>query len=164
MANRVSAIRAVSKPEVWAFVRSNENPADVISRGCSVSAIPDMWLRGPQYLSTHKSDWPAERLLEFDILGSDCNVKHDVVPFQVAAAVSVSYQNPLDALIQHFSSFYKLEKSLAWLLRIKNIFVKTHLAPKTEVKDNLSVAELKFAEKLLVNMYKIKHTYRRLIL
>ena len=54
--NRVAIIRHNSRPEQWKHIKSNDNVADVHSRGCAVNEIPQSWVDGPQFLSSYKSD------------------------------------------------------------------------------------------------------------
>ena len=48
VANRVQRIRQHSNPEQWDYISTDENPADVGSRGILANELPhSMWLRGP---------------------------------------------------------------------------------------------------------------------
>ena len=55
VANRVSLIRENSTPEQWCHIDGNDNPADILSRGCNASALPTVWFEGPRFLSEYKS-------------------------------------------------------------------------------------------------------------
>ena len=50
--NRVSAILQLSRANQWRHVRSEENPADLGTRGLSLGALTNcpMWWRGPQFI------------------------------------------------------------------------------------------------------------------
>ena len=52
VANRVSTIQELISPERWHHVRSEENPADVASRGISPSELQglNLWFHGPEWL------------------------------------------------------------------------------------------------------------------
>ena len=51
VANRVQAIRENSKPSQWFYVESEQNPADLASRGMNPSQLMDtIWLKGPSFL------------------------------------------------------------------------------------------------------------------
>lgn len=43
-----------------AYVKTYENPADIVSRVCSLSQIIDssLWRNGPEWLQAEKSEWP----------------------------------------------------------------------------------------------------------
>ena len=53
--------------------------------------------------------------------------------------------HPVDKLVAHYGSFYRLKKAVAWLLRLKDKFQHKPLR-----KDLLSVSELGDAEKLVL--------------
>ena len=48
--NRVERIRDSTNPSDWNYVSSEENPADVASRGSDIKNIPSSWFEGPQFL------------------------------------------------------------------------------------------------------------------
>ncbi|XP_066955789.1 uncharacterized protein [Macrobrachium rosenbergii] len=54
VANRVRVIRDYSQPEQWRYVSSNDNPADVASRGISVHQLLqyDEWFHGPSFIAS----------------------------------------------------------------------------------------------------------------
>ena len=57
---RVSAyIRDSTLASHWRYVDTKQNPADLVSRGCSVQTLAQssLWLQGPEFL--HSGDWPA---------------------------------------------------------------------------------------------------------
>ena len=56
VANRVAFIRDHSNPDQRRHVPVDENPADVISRGCLVKDLPVSWSRGPDFLWQYKSE------------------------------------------------------------------------------------------------------------
>ena len=56
VANRVQQIREHTEVSQWRYVSTRENPADLASRGASVSELLDksLWFHGPKFL------WEAE--------------------------------------------------------------------------------------------------------
>ena len=62
VANRVSKIRGKDYI-TWRHVNTDQNPADVGSRGCDGAKLPNLWLKGPEWLASPES-WPAEILTE----------------------------------------------------------------------------------------------------
>ena len=62
VANRVSKIR--EKDYItWRHGNTDQSPADVGSRGCDRAKLPNLWLKGPEWLASPES-WPAEILTE----------------------------------------------------------------------------------------------------
>ena len=59
VANRVSLIREHSTPEQWKYIKGEENPADILSRGCTLQAISQKWFHGPKFISDFKHAWPT---------------------------------------------------------------------------------------------------------
>ena len=57
VSNRVSEIKLASSPGQWSHVKGEDNPADVLSRGCNAAELPDSWSNGPEFLHTFKSEW-----------------------------------------------------------------------------------------------------------
>ena len=49
MSNRITKIKS-RRYIHWSHVPTNENPADIGSRGCPASKIPGSWFQGPKWL------------------------------------------------------------------------------------------------------------------
>ena len=60
VANRMVVIRESSSPAQWRHIPSEMNPADILSHGCNVAEISELWHKGPEFLSLFKCDWPTE--------------------------------------------------------------------------------------------------------
>ncbi|XP_045541882.1 uncharacterized protein LOC123723347 [Papilio machaon] len=60
---RVSEIRNLTVPEKWNYVKSSENPADIISRGSEPNALQEnkLWWEGPLWLK--KQNIPMKRVI-----------------------------------------------------------------------------------------------------
>ncbi|XP_060855211.1 uncharacterized protein LOC132932879 [Metopolophium dirhodum] len=52
VAHRIGEIQDLSNITVWAYVKSSENPADIVSRGCDAEQISsiNLWWNGPEWL------------------------------------------------------------------------------------------------------------------
>lgn len=59
VANRVSTIQSLSDPKKWLHVRSESNPADLVSRGLTPDEIvfADVWWNGPKFLQNSDETW-----------------------------------------------------------------------------------------------------------
>ncbi|XP_031637273.1 uncharacterized protein LOC116349812, partial [Contarinia nasturtii] len=59
--NRVAEAQECTKGAQWKHVRTNDNPADLASRGLFASGLVgnSLWFHGPHWLSKPHSDWPV---------------------------------------------------------------------------------------------------------
>ena len=113
VANRVRLIRE-KKFINWRHVRTNDNAADIGSRGETSEHSMIQWLNGPSWLS-EKSHWPDE----ISIASSEESEKEAKLTKDVLA-VSVIEENQLDTLLDKFS-FWKAIRVTAFIFRfLKN--------------------------------------------
>ena len=120
--NRVSFIREFSSPAQWRRFDGCINPADIVSRGCLVRDLPTTWFEGPEFLWTYKCDW-SKSGSDSPVDGNDPEVIREVTKSCNVCAINVD-KHPLQAMCDHYSSFYKLKKAVAWLLRIRDHLLK----------------------------------------
>lgn len=121
--NRVAIIREYTRPEYWNHVKSGDNIADIASRGCKADSLPGAWVEGPTFLSSHKSAWINRSLVKYGICDSDPEIKRDI---GVCAEVihDPEREHPLDSLINYYSSYYRLKKAVAGLIKLARYFKK----------------------------------------
>ena len=146
VANRVSEIRQHTSPSQWFHVPSEINPSDIISRGCLVNDLPELWYSGPDFIHLYKNEWPC--FYTASVNENDMEIKeesHLVTSDHVCHNV-VTLEHPLDTLASYYGSMYRLKKGLAWLLRFRS-FLKS----KVLVTGVITAAELKSAERLLIS-------------
>jgi hypothetical protein len=112
----VSTIQDISSPSQWRYVDSAQNPADDASQGLSAEALikTQRWLRGPEFLWKPEEYWPYPIDAFPSVDDSDPEVKN-AQNFAVAQNSSPSI---MDRIIKRFSSWMKLKKCIAWLLRL----------------------------------------------
>jgi transposase InsO family protein len=147
--NRVSMIRESTEVDQWHFVSGKENPADLLTRGQRPHELDaDTWFKGPKFLQTFKSEWKAMSC-DLSMSGDDPEVKKD--PKNVCCATAV-FEDPLEKLSNHYSSWYKLKRGTAWLLR----FVKC-LKQRQRISGDLTVLELRQAESVLLKHVQSVH-------
>lgn len=62
VANRVNEIQKSKNTEIG-FVRTDQNPADLASRGTSLSQLKEsvLWRQGPWWLRAASTEWPYQR-------------------------------------------------------------------------------------------------------
>lgn len=106
--NRVSQISDLTEVTQWHHVSTNENPADVISRGICARELSNakLWWKGPNWLVENDTSWPIEpeKTAEEDELLEKREVKI------VLIAVDASSD-----LLNHYSKWHQLVRAAAWL-------------------------------------------------
>lgn len=113
-ANRVSAINDIMPMHVWRHVRSEDNPADLASRGCLPSELQhrDLWWSGPVWLKRHPSEWPIQ------ILGPEGHSETCAEPLcLVTRAQRESHDRYLFNYMRTVSSLHRLVRIFVVMLR-----------------------------------------------
>lgn len=115
--NRLRKIRALFGREHWFHVATQDNPADVISRGCSVKELMGIWTTGPELI--YDSCYSPVNKFITDEVNTDEIVAINVIPTE--KSVPVSQLN----IMTKFSSFKKTVKIMAWVKRAIKIMTRT---------------------------------------
>ena len=150
VANRIGTIREQTHVHKWRHVPSASNPGDDASRGLAASELIQniRWINGPDFLWRDVKDWPSQPNFDCENLETQAEVKTTSKVYYIGAVPC----DTVELLFNKYSSWYKLKKAIAWLLRLKQI-----LHEKKVVKDELSVAEIKAAEIAIVKYVQSKH-------
>ncbi|XP_006813137.1 uncharacterized protein LOC102800572 [Saccoglossus kowalevskii] len=122
VSNRLQIIHDASSPSQWYHVSSEFNPADHASRGIKLNgsneAAITTWFHGAAFLWQPESEWPGQPtdLPEID--------RDDKEPRRKVQATTITQCNTMGTdvwsrLLQQYSSWYKLQVSVAWLIRFK---------------------------------------------
>ena len=92
------------------------NPADDASRGVPADSLR-RWIHGPEFLTQSAETWPQRPVdMNATIPDDDPEVKKD----SVAYVSEVSTPDPVSEIIKRFSSWTRLRKIVAWILRYKS--------------------------------------------
>ncbi|XP_041675602.1 uncharacterized protein LOC121530510 [Drosophila eugracilis] len=107
VANRVAKITQAVPVDCWAHVRSEQNSADLASRGVSLLELADsqLWWHGPEWLQGPQELWPAQSI-----------VQPNTELEQRAVKVHFS-QVPSDEFLERFSKLDKALRVLAYVRR-----------------------------------------------
>ncbi|KAH8266990.1 hypothetical protein KR044_005609, partial [Drosophila immigrans] len=117
-------------------VRSEDNPADLASRGVTSQELIDssMWWHGPEWLKFSEDQWPVP----------PCDIP-EVIPEQRVVKCHMA-QAPACDLLERFSKFDRALRVVAYIRR----FIQRCRQPGTSLPLELSCAELAEVQTLLV--------------
>ena len=111
VANRVQIIRNVSEPSQWRYVETEDNPADLATRGSDADKLTStMWLNGPQFLNDPGVLQPsAAENVTLD--NEDPEVRQEVTINRTSIEVPMSLQR-----LARFSNWSSLRRAVAVLI------------------------------------------------
>lgn len=156
VANRVAVIRDGSEPRQWKHISGDMNPADDASRGLTADVFlrQERWLLGPGFLWKPEHMWPMQTKAFCDVCDDDPEVKTEV---KVCMSSPGKLCNPLSDYFQKCSSWFRLKKVVAWLLRYRENLLNAIKSNKSERDDpkHITVEEMESAEREI-----LKHVQR----
>lgn len=108
--NRIAELQRLTDARDWSHVRSEHNPADLISRGSSPEQLLNatLWWEGPPWLSENSSQWPK----------STRQVLTEV-PETRTQSVALLCNKTSFNLLERYSSLIKLKRVVATCMRFK---------------------------------------------
>ena len=129
VSHRVGEIQEGSEVSQWSWIPTAENVADDATRDglpCEFGAN-SRWVNGPSFLKLPKEDWPREKNNSESEVNEDDLEKKNEIPCLVVTEMP-------DALpdISRFSSWLRLIRSTAWILRYIGNCEKKPLQSATE--------------------------------
>ena len=168
MQNRVVEIRGLVKPAHWDYCPSENNPADICSRGSLASKLVanQLWWNGPEFLSKGKDAWPnlpgnpevigtePDTWLQLKKESSSSQKKQHnstVLANVVADRVTSERKLNLDCIIplKGFSSLQRLVRVTAYVLRfVSNLKRKNEKKELTD--EDLKQEEIERARELWI--------------
>lgn len=116
VANRVSTIQTLTNTNDWYHIDTHNNPADVLSRGCTATELQSnkSWWIGPSFLSQSEGSWPSTS--EPTVL----KLPHDCPEMKVSAVTLTVTQNDM-SIFERFSSLNKLLRVVTYCKRFIQI-------------------------------------------
>ncbi|KAI9999388.1 hypothetical protein NQD34_018259 [Periophthalmus magnuspinnatus] len=138
VANRVSQILKASSPAQWRYVVTDSNPADIASRGLKAETLlkHPTWQSGPHFLLQPESQWPVSPQNIGQLSPEDPEVKKIVTVNAVQTK-----EEPVSRLVQYFSTWTRLKKSVAWILKFKE-WLRSCMKERRELKLSLEHSNL----------------------
>ncbi|GFT34154.1 integrase catalytic domain-containing protein [Trichonephila clavipes] len=143
VANRVVIIQELTELNKWHHVPSEQNPADIISRGLDPEKIQrsELWWFGPAFLEVSSVNFPRY----VDEIHNCEHYQRELKDNQKSMCFLVQNREILP-IIDKCSSFLKLQRILAWCVRFK----ENARNPLQLTTGSLTVAELSTALIFLV--------------
>ena len=146
VSNRLTVIHDGSSVGQWRRVDSKRNPSDVTTRGLSAKALlsDEKWKRGPEFLWLGESSWPKFPASLKRSSQDDLEIKEHKRVYSVQLK---NFAQPDDKVFAYYSSWYKLRRSVAYLLHYK-----TWLLNKVRSKFGQPIAQVPSAKVTLTEM------------
>ena len=109
VANHVTNIQTLTDARDWIHVRSDHNPADLISRGQTPAEFisDSIWKHGPHWLKEGESNWPSLRVPRLESMPELRKVKCLTTPLQS------------EILTRQTTSIVKLRRIIAYCRRFR---------------------------------------------
>ncbi|XP_047741410.1 uncharacterized protein LOC125179487 [Hyalella azteca] len=140
VSNKISYIRSYSSPHQWKHVTSKLNPADLLSRGCTVEQLREneLWSSGPPCLRNRKT--VASSSHNYEISYDDPEIKFEKAIFTTKSGPQAPFEALLDC-----SSWHKMKLRIAWFSRFQ-----TYLRNGVSPPHRISLPELEAAEASII--------------
>ncbi|XP_050308277.1 uncharacterized protein LOC126744768 [Anthonomus grandis grandis] len=109
--NRVAEIQKLTSTFTWNHIVSQENPADLVSRGLKPKQliISDLWWHGPKWLFLNEHEWPISN-----------NVISNDLP-EMRNCIFLTKTNTKSLFpFERFSNLLKIKRVMAYVLRFVN--------------------------------------------
>ncbi|GFT05009.1 DUF5641 domain-containing protein [Nephila pilipes] len=114
VANRISEITKLTTSEDWLHISTDQNPADILSRGCGPKQLQKCkWWQGPAWLQNPKEQWPKSAV-NIDEKEVEIEKRKSVISANNTELESISLQ-----LARRFSRFSKMVRVMTWVLRFQ---------------------------------------------
>ncbi|XP_075150812.1 uncharacterized protein LOC142224919 [Haematobia irritans] len=136
--NRTSQILTLVQPAKWRYVPTQDNPADLGTRGCSPQELisNSLWWNGPKWLSMPEYNWPKKNPL--------------VVPEDTRKFQTFNVTCEYDDILLRFSSYTRALRVLSYVFRF---FHSTHSRYKYSFGNrtiDLTLKELQLVKRRLL--------------
>ena len=112
VANRVNKIRDKEYIQ-WRHVGTDQNPADVGSRGCQADRLSELWFKGPEWL-TEPDHWPGDILTQ-----PSKETEAEAKLTKEIFATATETKDGLDEVLERNSS-WKTVRVTTWMRRFLN--------------------------------------------
>lgn len=161
VANRIASIHEASSPSQWRYISTRLNPADDASRGLSADELINnkRWLSGPEFLWKAETYWPTSPSMSIQIPHGDPEIKREVQAFTTATNTDESF----DVMFERFSSWERLKRFIAWLLRYRKNLRTASMKRKSELicrRNESSLVPISVGEMIKAEREIVRHVQR----
>ncbi|XP_076394921.1 uncharacterized protein LOC143265617 [Megachile rotundata] len=134
VANRVADIQGKTDVTTWRHVRSEDNPADLMSRGVMPAQFlnNELWRHGPKWLRYNITTWPESKFKS----------SNNVPEMKKTICLATSIVR-IDEIVNRYSCIRKLIRIVAYCLRFR---------PNRRITGPLTVAELQEAHTRVIKL------------
>jgi hypothetical protein len=116
---RIKEITELVPSGNWYFVPGVENPADLVSRGCSATELleSELWWHGPKFLNEPKLNWPQVSTAIEDV--ETTLEKSELRPLLPSVAtIKVVDKTTLKKIVNRFEKWNKFIRFTGYMLRL----------------------------------------------
>ncbi|XP_018373062.1 PREDICTED: uncharacterized protein LOC108767595 [Trachymyrmex cornetzi] len=141
--NRVAELQRLTNNHDWSHVRSEYNPADILSRRMSPDQLLDatLWWEGPQWLKEEQVYWPK----------STGQVPIEIPEARTQSVMLAQVQESFD-VIHHYSSLIRLKRIIANCFRFKTNCIRSK-SKSLMIHGPITNKELQQAMTVLVKLH-----------
>lgn len=146
ISNRVTQILDLCEAAQWNYVRSEENPADICSRGLRPRQMQGavLWWNGPGWLSAGNETWKNSLVQP---------PHEDDLPEQRTPQLVLSAIDESRDLVSRYSDWRRLTRAIAWLKRFVEYL---RFKRKWSGSHHLTVQELHEAKEVLIKKAQVE--------
>ncbi|XP_055701637.1 uncharacterized protein LOC129800919 [Phlebotomus papatasi] len=148
--NRVAEIQGILPASAWSHVRSEDNPADLASRGVKTEELltNNFWWNGPQWICDDINPQFNQQINPEDIPEDDTE--------QVKVCALMNIANPFWNIIPRYSSLTRLMRAVAILTRFTQFILNKCKRPCKINRGPLTSEELATAQESITKAVQIQ--------
>lgn len=131
--NRVSNIQENSEISAWSHIRSEDNPADIASRGLMPNEIAscELWWQGPPWLKLPMEKWPQQTNVVFNEMDIESEMKVHTATVKNRIVRLATENGNVVPLIDYSNNLNKILLIHCYVMRFVKGFIR-----KMEMKRN----------------------------
>ncbi|XP_055904404.1 uncharacterized protein LOC129940170 [Eupeodes corollae] len=147
--NRVAEIQEITDIESWRHVPTQDNPADVISRGCTVQELKESnWFSGPKFILKYE-EWPPI------FNNHSVSKKANLEMHKTVLLVRNQEENHILKALERYSTYTKMVRIVGYMLRFVKVCRVSKIKKRKANNLPLSKEDVKFLDFEEDNLRKI---------